>query len=232
MIKITVDSRETKLIETLKSRDVEYIQAGLNLGDILISDTQDVVYCLIERKTICDLLSSIRDGRYSEQKSRLKSNFNVKNILYIIEDYESFSQLNNKSLESALLNTIFRDDIKIMFSKNLYDTSDIILRLSQQIERFPSYFLSKNSTECKVFDNNILKKPKVSNINVAMLSNIDSISINIASEIIKKFKSLKQLIQKYNEERETSIDELQNLKINNRRVSKTAIKNLIAFLEG
>ena len=38
-----------------------------------------------ERKTTCDLYSSIRDGRYKEQKCRLLNNYDKRKILYIIE---------------------------------------------------------------------------------------------------------------------------------------------------
>lgn len=39
---------------------------------------------IIERKTISDLLSSLNDGRYLEQKYRLKKSC-ISNVVYLIE---------------------------------------------------------------------------------------------------------------------------------------------------
>lgn len=43
-----------------------------------------VLDLLIERKRVSDLVISIRDGRYAEQKSRLKKT-RLSNIMYIVE---------------------------------------------------------------------------------------------------------------------------------------------------
>ena len=55
----------------------------LPLGDILIQHND--IEVVIERKTITDLASSIRDGRLREQKIRLIHNYSKRNIIYIIE---------------------------------------------------------------------------------------------------------------------------------------------------
>ena len=57
----------------------------LDIGDAIIVDENDNHVLIFERKTISDLLSSIKDGRYLEQSFRLQ-NSSVKNhfITYII----------------------------------------------------------------------------------------------------------------------------------------------------
>ena len=47
---------------------------NLDLGDIIIKKDEKVIL-IIERKTLQDLYSSINDGRYKEQKVRLKTNY-------------------------------------------------------------------------------------------------------------------------------------------------------------
>ena len=47
------------------------IYKNLDLGDIII-EYNDIPLIIIERKTIPDLLASIKDGRYKEQKKRIR----------------------------------------------------------------------------------------------------------------------------------------------------------------
>ena len=83
---------EAKLIEKInellplyKFENVELITDVLNLGDILVKN-DDEELLLIERKTIADLLSSIKDGRYAEQSLRLYNNELPNNrIVYLVE---------------------------------------------------------------------------------------------------------------------------------------------------
>ena len=78
MIQIIVDIREREILEKmplcLQNLGFEYtiISAPLEIGDIIVRD-DDQVYMIIERKTIADLLASLKDGRYSEQCLRLQT---------------------------------------------------------------------------------------------------------------------------------------------------------------
>ena len=97
-----IDNRETALIENFKEFEANLKKfqvevCALKVGDILISrnvpsesDSNTDIYknavLIFERKTCADLLSSINDGRYREQKSRLLSNFKKSQICYIIEN--------------------------------------------------------------------------------------------------------------------------------------------------
>ena len=88
-MKIVLDDREIHLYEKLIPivQDKEIItKKTLPLGDILINKDDNSELLLIERKTITDLLSSIKDGRYEEQSYRLihSSGIPPHNIIYII----------------------------------------------------------------------------------------------------------------------------------------------------
>ena len=102
MFSIVIDNREIKLIELFKSFEIPNFKLSvkpLKIGDILIlnnSENLDIETCsdeemykhvltIFERKTCQDLLSSINDGRYREQKARLIANFNLNQICYLIE---------------------------------------------------------------------------------------------------------------------------------------------------
>ena len=91
-MKIIVDERETALYGLLiqQPRDDKKPQIEkrvIPLGDILFtSDDESITYQIIERKSIADLLASVKDGRYAEQSYRLGNCFpNRHNIVYLIE---------------------------------------------------------------------------------------------------------------------------------------------------
>lgn len=91
-MKIIVDEREAALyaLLTQQPRDNKKPQIEkrvLPLGDILFtSDDESITHQVIERKSVADLLASVKDGRYAEQSYRLGNCFpNRHNILYLIE---------------------------------------------------------------------------------------------------------------------------------------------------
>jgi crossover junction endonuclease MUS81 len=63
-----------------------------------------ILDAMIERKRVSDLVSSIRDGRYHEQRSRLRKT-NLQRIIYVIEGRiadDSVHGLPLKTVESVL----------------------------------------------------------------------------------------------------------------------------------
>lgn len=97
IMRICIDEREhhlyqelTNLISVLQGNHAHIIQITkkvLTLGDMVIEYNDGTVALLIERKTLLDLLSSIRDSRYEEQSYRLVHSSGVPrhNIVYLIE---------------------------------------------------------------------------------------------------------------------------------------------------
>jgi len=97
-IHLILDSREvrsktdrTYLQTELSTRGVTPITRPLHLGDTLwiarhnTSGKELILDYIIERKRMDDLVGSIKDGRFHEQKWRLRRS-GVKNIIYLIED--------------------------------------------------------------------------------------------------------------------------------------------------
>jgi ERCC4-type nuclease len=88
-MKIIVDEREAALYGLL-TKDIpkQTIEKRvIPLGDILFTnDDESITYQIIERKSVSDLLASVKDGRYAEQSYRLGNCFpNRHNIVYLIE---------------------------------------------------------------------------------------------------------------------------------------------------
>jgi ERCC4-type nuclease len=139
-LKLVIDSRERHPTFLDRFPDIE--RKNLDIGDFVIYSDNNPIY-VFERKTISDLRSSICDGRYIEQKTRAISNF-PNRFGYIIEigNITSFWDLNtleNKSVQTAVVNTLIRDNIPIVFTQDSTDTCDFLVK---QLERFgdPRYF--------------------------------------------------------------------------------------------
>ena len=207
MLKIIIDSRETNLYNNIIERDLDkytdkitIIKQQLEIGDIHI-EYDDLIY-VYERKTVNDLLSSVKDSRYKEQKSRLLSNY--KNVNYIIEgsDIIASNNLHNQNLLTSIyFNSTYRDNINIFFTKNINDTITFLLMLSTKITDKPHNFTQNETqkTEPDYIDICKIKSKKSDNIDketcyLLQLSQIPNISKQIAKNIKDIYPSMKILI--------------------------------------
>lgn len=209
MLKILLDSRETQLISILNDRDLDkytnliiYQIQQLDIGDIHIC-FEDKCF-IIERKSLNDLLSSIKDGRYHEQKSRLLSSSNE--ITYIIEGDDIVSSINQRNqniLSSVYIHSLYRDNIKVVFTKDINQTATFILTLCTKILDKPKYFLEKKETPDYI-DTIKIKTKKIQNITpencyIMQLGQIPSISVKVAKNIQMKYPKMRDLISALNE---------------------------------
>ena len=91
-MQIVIDTREHELIRHIeilkkdkKYDDVTVKTKELDVGDILLCKDNTILN-IIERKTMNDLLASIKDGRYNEQSFRLNEvDISNHNIVYLLE---------------------------------------------------------------------------------------------------------------------------------------------------
>ena len=86
---VKVDTREHDLLQQITYlitnipifKDIVIKSETLPIGDIIICDDKEEKL-IIERKSVSDLLASIKDGRYEEQSYRLNgSNHHNHNII-------------------------------------------------------------------------------------------------------------------------------------------------------
>jgi len=120
---IKVDSREKDLqakmtfyISSIPAfRNLKVITESLPIGDVIISGNNNEDILIIERKTIVDLLSSIKDGRYEEQSYRLNGTpLHNHNIMYVIEgDVNKMNMFRDTKFEKLTL-------YSAIFSLNYY----------------------------------------------------------------------------------------------------------------
>ena len=156
---LIIDTREGKLIELIKntlSFTIPYEVKNLQIGDIIISPTKyPEKQLIIERKCMTDMICSIKDGRYKEQKLRLKAeesnSQNTKRICYLIEGIINDLRLPNDKtlLYGSIVSSTFRDNIPLLRTNNINETLDIIIRIHERMNKDITDFFS-----CKEINNN------------------------------------------------------------------------------
>ena len=253
MLELIYDSRELKLKELLEENKNDTIQLSekyLDLGDIIFKkDNEEIL--VIERKTLCDLYSSIQDGRYKEQKIRLMSNYSREKIVYIIEGTISSQNSkffkNSKSItDGALLNMAFRDNITIIRTKDINDTCNILYLIGKKIIKNPEFFSvdsssSNTSNTSSISYLDTVKVAKKDNMtaslcNIIQLSQIPGVSKFMAQTIIEKYGSISNLICDYQnfdsgESNETDKEDLlKNIELKSRKLGPTLSKRIYNYL--
>ena len=149
-MKIKIDNREEELIKNINFlianipsfKDIQVIIETLPLGDIIIYD-EESDKLVIERKSVNDLLSSIKDGRYEEQSYRLNGlNHHNHNIIYLIEG--DINRLNNRfkdnkieklTLYSAILSLNYFKGFSVIRTFSLEETAIFICNTVNKLKK-------------------------------------------------------------------------------------------------
>ena len=135
---VKIDNRENHVIEYFNKdnffgkNNITMNTSNLNLGDIQICENDEPII-IFERKTIKDLISSIKDGRYQEQSFRLNG-CPVKNhnIVYILEgNIFNYSDIphdfNMQIFMSSLTSLAFYKGFSVIRTFNLEETCLMII---------------------------------------------------------------------------------------------------------
>lgn len=238
-VNLKVDHREQQLKDIL-GEEADY--ANLECGDIIVN-VDEVPLMTIERKTVADLAASIKDGRYKNQKCKLFEQCQPNRIYYIIEGHLDFFEmdvnlfgLNKKTLVSSIINTIVRDNIKIVFTKNIQETASFLRGVLSRIKADPAKYLTPASDNG---DEKVIVKSKPKDkleCYEQQLCQIPDISSKTARAIIKMFPSWKTFYEKLNNiEEEERIKILKGITIQDnkgkeRKISERVVKNIIEYL--
>jgi crossover junction endonuclease MUS81 len=218
-ISLIIDHREKDL--KVAFPNAEYL--NLDLGDIKITYNGNLVL-LIERKTMNDLIASVNDGRYREQKKRLlESGIPQSKLMYILEGSLNDIPGHLKTLYGMIINTTFRDHLTVLKFEDIDETIFFLKRIIKKLEdKDPSLvslsLLASNKDENKTeqeggddnkdtVNNNLeylstikMKKKDnltTSNCSILQLAQIPGMSIQNANIILDKYKSIANLIKSY-----------------------------------
>ncbi len=247
-MKILVDNREKALIPVIKSLNTdlgfkcEIVIEKLDIGDIIIKDGIHEKL-VVERKTLCDLASSLRDGRYREQSYRLNGiNLHNHNIIYLIEgEKEKYSNRFTKVPYSTLMVTMhciqYYKGFSLFKTRNIVETAEYVLRIADKMrrEKKKTSYYDKNISNNKTYTDVIKREKKANirpdNVGEIILSQIPGISSKSSKSIMSNFNSLYELLTKLKEDKNCLDDiELISANGNKRRISQTVKNNIIKYL--
>jgi ERCC4-type nuclease len=208
------------------------------------SQKHDVI--LFERKSLSDLLASIKDGRYEEQSHRLihASQLPPHRIVYIIEGM--FSSLRNPAEKqlviSAMTSLQLYKGFSVVRTSSVQETAELIEGMWKKIQRNAEkgQKMYEPSTSNVVADPQqpeiqayscVVKKVKKDNVtpeNIGeiILCQIPGISSTIAIELMRKYGNIRDLLAMIRERP----DELKELKINGRRIGSNVVESIVRFL--
>ena len=253
---IQLDSRERQLIPLCGDLNEIYnfsiITGNLPLGDIIICDDNGTELILIERKSLSDLASSIKDGRYAEQSFRLDAyNLHNHNIIYLIEgNFNTFNARNARmdkgTLHSAMFTLSYYKGFSVMGSFNIVETAEIILRMTDKLKRENNKRNAYYSINAELATNetcqenkkycNVVKKVKKDNITIhnigeIMLCQIPNVSSTSATVIMNEYKSIDNLIRSLREN-ESCLNNFTYVTSGGkkRRITKTCVDNIVRYL--
>ena len=139
-MKLVIDNREPKELKTLIQDKIENIELkNLERGDIIFLDDNDNIVLIFERKSISDLISSIKDGRYCEQSFRLQEYpLHNHNIFYLIEGSllntrKQYNETIQKTVYSAMFSLSYSKGFSLLHTSGVVETAEFIIYFFQKI---------------------------------------------------------------------------------------------------
>ncbi|EGW30294.1 uncharacterized protein SPAPADRAFT_157116 [Spathaspora passalidarum NRRL Y-27907] len=218
----------------LAQLDTECQVRALSVGDAVWiakhkqTNKEVVLNYICERKRLDDLASSLRDGRFHEQKSRLKKT-GMKHYYYLVEDISGvFNEINGESLQTAVSATMTTSRLYLRRFRDIDETTAFLASTTKVIANITSTLLVlrpadlKNQQEYTTllqffrekFEpkyecvhqfqtfQDMLGKTNVMTVRemfILMLMTIRGVSLERAIVIQKRFSTPKQLIEFYRE---------------------------------
>ena len=151
---IKIDNREHELLRLCKHfietgpiyKEIKIVVEALPLGDVILcKDGSENI--IIERKSLGDLSSSIKDGRYEEQSYRLNGlPHHNHNIMYLIEGdltktgsfntFNSFKdRLDKTTLYSAMFSLNYYKGFSVLRSMSTEESALIICNMAYKLNK-------------------------------------------------------------------------------------------------
>ncbi|GJQ86282.1 mus81 [Trypoxylus dichotomus] len=223
----------------LTNLDVPHDVKHLKVGDYVwicrsktTPNVELVLPYVVERKRMDDFGSSIKDGRYHEQKFRLKQ-CGIQNIVYLIESYgdNTHTGLPLTTLYQAATNTLIQDGFTVKFCENLKGTArylDCMTKiLKENYESKTVMSCPKVNLEKSTIDDDLVplmnfqefnqsgakyKNFTASEMFIKHLVQLKGVSIDKAMAIVEKYptvKLLKEACDRDVEETEKTIANIQ-----------------------
>jgi ERCC4-type nuclease len=226
-MKLSVDTRETCILSLLDFN--EYTVETLPCGDFLFEDDQTRL--LIERKTWADLHSSIQDGRFREQRSRLLEwkTHDSHRIMYLFEGQYS----RDDTIDRVVHRLMIGYGIPVYQTQDQHDTVRW-LRWVLGLKSLQPFVKTRDATQDRIenirFSNNIKKvsiyNPK--NMLISLLNSIHGISYPVAVALAAPYTSVQDFINRIED---LSYSEIWYERNNHKKkVSPKLIQKVVSYL--
>lgn len=234
-----------------KSATISIEVKPLDIGDyeIYYLDDDLIPSVIIERKSLADLESSIKDGRYKEQSFRLdKSAIHNHNIIYLIEG--NIQNYRNSNFRQTIYSTMFSlnyfKGFSVICSNNQIETGEIVYNFIQKLGKEsgkPAFYqnvtasIEEKQEEQLEQSNDYLACVKTSkksfitteNIFELMLMQIPGISNVSANAISGKYANMDNLLQSL--KNETCKEEFSMIRLSNgRKLNKNIVESIQKYL--
>ena len=263
---IQIDNREQDLLIQINIlisiiplfKDIKIETLCLPIGDVIIFNEETKENdLLIERKSISDLLASIKDGRYEEQSYRLNGlKKHNHNIIYLVEgDINKMNRFKDNKMEkltiySAIFSLNYYKGFSVIRTFTIEESAificNSVIKLSKERNGKKAFYTAhiindtNETNEIKEESDKdyigVVKKVKKDNItsdniDEIMLCQIPGISAASAIVIMQKFKTLTNLLKEL-EHDDTCLKDIVtiNAKGQSRKINKTCSVNIIKYL--
>jgi crossover junction endonuclease MUS81 len=148
-VELILDTREIRttadreyLQNNLKDMGVVPTTRALQVGDALwiareksVEGREVVLDYILERKRLDDLVGSIKDGRFHEQKFRLAKS-GVENVIYLVEDVtlRDVDASMQEAIDTAIASTQVVNNFFVKHTAKLDDTIRYLARLTKSLQ--------------------------------------------------------------------------------------------------
>lgn len=242
MISLKIDTRESTILHLCQELAIPFENCSLPLGDLECSD--HTFRLLFERKSWNDLHSSIADGRYREQRSRLlQSRSPTSKFAYCIDMSPSSCPLSKDLLQQHMVTLhrlMFAYDIPVFFFTN---TQSLVIWLQWILEQsslsvfFQQRNLHQDQMENILLSNHIHKKDIMCSKTwlLSSLLCIHGVSYSIAHVISNEFQSWSQFSHWiFDVHNQSSLSRLENLlfstaKRTHQKIGKSLASKILSF---
>ena len=192
--KIIVDYREKNSLvsSVLINLGIEVEFQNLKVGDYIANGVA------VERKTVSDFIGSMINKHLSNQLEELQQYKKKLLVIEGIDEQELYSDsegrigMHPNAIRGFLLSILLKYNVPIIYTKNSNDTAKFLSVLAKKTEKESSLNVSKKS---------LTKKERMQFI----LESFRGIGPKTAKKLLKKFKTIKNIINLSKEELEKEI---------------------------
>ena len=140
-VEILIDCRERAAIEAAATQGLVHEVRQLDVGDFHILVDGALAVC-VERKTYADLLSSIADGRFREQRDRMRCTIGARRMAYALEGFPDRVDGWDAGALTATLHMAHRDGIVVARTADVADTVRYLAALANRVAAEPYKYVT------------------------------------------------------------------------------------------